>query len=94
MAGRRASSVSIAVNVSAVQFRQKSFLAFVRATQKEAKLPPEPLELEITESLLMSNGEATLSVLKELKDMGVGLAIDDFGTGYSRLSFLKRFPVD
>jgi EAL domain-containing protein (putative c-di-GMP-specific phosphodiesterase class I) len=61
---------------------------------QETQLQPRYLELEITESLLVSKGDATLSVLKELKNMGVKLAIDDFGTGYSCLSYLKHFPVD
>lgn len=87
-------AVPVAVNVSAVQFRQENFCAAVRAALQESGLSPEFLELELTESLLLSTGERTLQVLHELKAMGVRLAIDDFGTGYSSLSYLKQFPVN
>jgi len=83
----------VAVNVSAVQFRQQNFSKLVREVLEEAKLAPEYLELELTESLLWSNADVTFLVLKELKAMGLKLAIDDFGTGYSSLSYLKQFPV-
>ncbi|MGB7848081.1 MAG: EAL domain-containing protein [Candidatus Acidiferrum sp.] len=85
--------VPVAVNVSAVQFRQEGFLDLVRRVLEETSLGPQYLELEITESLLLSNSDIMLSVLRELKDMGVKLAIDDFGTGYSSLSYLRQFPV-
>jgi diguanylate cyclase (GGDEF)-like protein/PAS domain S-box-containing protein len=85
---------SIAVNVSAIQFRQKGFCDLVAAVLQDTGLPPECLELELTESLLLSSGETILSLLEELKKMGVKLAIDDFGTGYSSLSYLRQFPVD
>jgi diguanylate cyclase (GGDEF)-like protein/PAS domain S-box-containing protein len=87
-------AVPIAVNVSAVQFRQDNFLTLIGRTLRETGLAPEYLELEITESLLLSNEELTLSVLHELKEMGVRLSIDDFGTGYSCLSYLKQYPID
>lgn len=86
-------AVPVAVNVSAVQFRQEDFCAVVRRALRESGLAPEYLELELTESLLLSSGDRTLQVLDELKAMGVKLAIDDFGTGYSSLSYLKQFPV-
>jgi EAL domain-containing protein (putative c-di-GMP-specific phosphodiesterase class I) len=86
-------AVSIAVNVSAVQFRHESFCQTVRGALLEAGLSSQYLELELTESLLLENAESTLSVLQQLKSMGVSLAIDDFGTGYSSLSYLRRFPV-
>jgi len=60
---------------------------------REVRLAPQYLELELTESLLLSSADVTLSVLQELKAMGLTLAIDDFGTGYSSLSYLKQFPV-
>jgi diguanylate cyclase (GGDEF)-like protein/PAS domain S-box-containing protein len=85
--------VSVAVNVSAVQFRQEGFPTTIRKVLHETGLDPQYLELELTESLLLSNADASISVLQQLVDMGVGLAIDDFGTGYSSLSYLKRFPV-
>ena len=84
---------SVAVNVSAVQFRQEGFCELVKAVLKDTALPPQCLELELTESLLLSSGDAIFSLLKELKSMGVSLAIDDFGTDYSSLSYLRQFPV-
>ncbi len=86
--------VAVAVNISAVQLRHKGFLESVAAILQETGLVPACLELELTESVLMQDAEATTSVLKALKGMGVRLAIDDFGTGYSSLSYLKRFPID
>ena len=83
----------IAVNVSAVQFRQQSFPELVRKVLGETGLAAECLELELTESLLLSAADATLSMLHKLKRMGVKLSIDDFGTGYSSLSYLNQLPV-
>ncbi len=85
--------VSIAVNVSAVQFRQENFPQTIEKVLRETGLDPKYLELELTESLLLSNADVMFSVLQQLTAMGVRLAIDDFGTGYSSLSYLKRFPV-
>jgi diguanylate cyclase (GGDEF)-like protein/PAS domain S-box-containing protein len=85
--------VSVAINVSAVQFRQQGFCELIRRVLRETGLAPHYLELELTESLLLGNADVTLSVLQELKAMGLTLAIDDFGTGYSSFSYLKRFPV-
>jgi diguanylate cyclase (GGDEF)-like protein len=85
--------LTVAVNVSAVQFRQESFRELIRGVLHETGLAPQYLELELTESLLLSNKDVTFSVLHELEEMGVKLAIDDFGTGYSSLSYLKTFPV-
>jgi EAL domain-containing protein (putative c-di-GMP-specific phosphodiesterase class I) len=85
--------VPVAVNVSAVQFRQEGFCEFVRTVLSEARLSPENLELELTESLLLSDADLMMSVFQELKAMGLRLAIDDFGTGYSSLSYLKQLPV-
>jgi len=83
----------VAVNVSAVQFRQESFPALIRRVLHETGLPAQYLELELTEGLLLSSADVTLSVLQELNEMGVNLSIDDFGTGYSSLSYLKHLPV-
>ena len=83
----------VAVNVSAVQFRQDGFTDLVRNILRETELKPELLELELTESLLLWNEDVVFEVLGELHRMGVRLAIDDFGTGYSSLSYLKQFPV-
>ena len=86
-------AVSIAVNVSAVQFRQVGFCELIRKVLHETNLAPQHLELELTESLLLSNADLMLSVVQELKAMGVTLAIDDFGTGYSSFSYLRQFRV-
>ncbi len=87
------SKVPVAVNVSAVQFRQIGFCELVRKVLKETGLDPEHLELEITESLLLATEDMRFEVLSQLKALGVRLAIDDFGTGYSSLSYLKQLPV-
>lgn len=86
-------AVPVAVNVSAVQFRQESFLDLVSGVLQETGLDANYLELELTEGLLLSTADRTLSMLSKLKEMGVKLAIDDFGTGYSSLSYLRQFPV-
>ena len=85
--------VQIAVNVSAVQFRQDGFRDHIRSVFYETGLAAQYLELELTESLLLSNADVMFAVLRELKEMGLSLAIDDFGTGYSSLSYLRQFPV-
>jgi EAL domain-containing protein (putative c-di-GMP-specific phosphodiesterase class I) len=87
-------AVPVAVNISAVEFRDKNFLAGVAQILKETGIAPRYLEMELTESVLMQDSESSLSLLAALKAMGVQLAIDDFGTGYSSLSYLKRFPID
>jgi diguanylate cyclase (GGDEF)-like protein/PAS domain S-box-containing protein len=84
----------IAVNVSAVEFRDKKFVEDVRAILAETGLAASYLELELTEGVLMEDAESTTLVLQELKAMGVHLAVDDFGTGYSSLSYLRQFPID
>jgi diguanylate cyclase (GGDEF)-like protein/PAS domain S-box-containing protein len=85
--------VPVAVNVSAVQFRQEGFREFIRRVLHETGLASQYLELELTESLLLSNADVRFQVLQDLKAMGLKLAIDDFGTGYSSFSYLKHFPV-
>ena len=84
----------LAVNVSAVEFRDKGFVEGVRAILSETGLEARYLELELTEGVLMEHAESTAAVLQELKTMGVHLAVDDFGTGYSSLSYLQQFPID
>jgi diguanylate cyclase (GGDEF)-like protein/PAS domain S-box-containing protein len=86
--------VTMAVNVSAMEFRQETFLEGVFAILEDTGLDPESLELEITESILMKHVESAASVLQELRTRGVRVAVDDFGTGYSSLSYLKKFPID
>jgi diguanylate cyclase (GGDEF)-like protein/PAS domain S-box-containing protein len=85
---------TIAVNISAIEFRNENFLEGVFAVLKDTGLDPRCLELELTESVLMKHAEATESILKALRSRGVQLAVDDFGTGYSSLSYLRRFSVD
>src|SRR5690606_25161531 len=84
----------VAVNVSARQFRQGSFVETVAQVLRKTGLAPEYLEIELTESAVMHDAERFVAMLNELNDLGVQIAIDDFGTGYSSLSYLKRFPVD
>jgi diguanylate cyclase (GGDEF)-like protein/PAS domain S-box-containing protein len=86
-------AVSVAVNVSAVQFRQEGFCQLIRKVLDETGLAPQHLELELTEGLLLANADVTFSVLQELTDMGLTLAIDDFGTGYSNFTYLRQFRV-
>ncbi len=86
-------AVSIAVNVSAVQFRQEDFCKVIKRVLHETSLAPQYLEQELTESLLLANADVTFSVLHELKNMGLTLAIDDFGTGYSSFNYLRQFRV-
>src|SRR6266851_185290 len=87
-------TVPVAVNVSAVEFRDKGFVEGVRAILSETGLEARYLDLELTEGVLMEDGESTAAVLRTLKMMGVHLAVDDFGTGYSSLSYLRQFPID
>jgi EAL domain-containing protein (putative c-di-GMP-specific phosphodiesterase class I) len=83
----------ISVNVSALQFTE-SFIGTVQAALDESGLPPDSLELELTESIMINDEESTVALVQQLKDLGVRLSIDDFGTGYSSLSYLSRFPLD
>lgn len=84
----------ISVNLSPRQFAQNELVADIRHILEDTGLPPETLELEITESMVMDNPEHAAAILQELRDIGLLLAIDDFGTGYSSLGYLKRFPVN
>ncbi|MFO1436525.1 MAG: EAL domain-containing protein [Gammaproteobacteria bacterium] len=86
--------ITMAVNISALQFQQHGFVDFVRETLADTGLDPRYLELEITESVVMNDLDATIASLKSLKDLGVQLAMDDFGTGFSSLSYLRRLPID
>ena len=84
---------TVAVNVSAIQFRQNGFRELIHKVLCNAGIAPHHLELELTESVLTTNADVMFSLLQDLKDMGIRLAIDDFGTGYSSLSYLRQFPV-
>ncbi len=89
----RGFSIAVSVNVSAPQFQQKGFVEKVARILGDANLPADLLELELTESILVGEGDEVYLLLRRLADLGVRLAIDDFGTGYSSLAYLKRFPV-
>jgi diguanylate cyclase (GGDEF)-like protein len=88
------SPIPVSVNVSALEFRSKTFFEHIVTVLKETCLDPHLLELELTESALMVDISAATDVLRALKHLGVQLAIDDFGTGWSSLSYLRRLPVD
>ncbi|KPC53361.1 Phytochrome-like protein cph2 [Amantichitinum ursilacus] len=83
----------MAVNISAVQFKQGDFVERVLRIVSETRMVAGQLELELTESMLADNPENAAAVMQQLRNHGIGLAIDDFGTGYSSLSYLKRFPA-
>jgi diguanylate cyclase (GGDEF)-like protein len=85
---------TIAVNISAIEFRNEHFLDGVFAILQDTGLSPRRLELELTETVLMKRADSTESVFKKLRAGGVQLAVDDFGTGYSSLSYLRKFPID
>ncbi|MBL8709276.1 MAG: EAL domain-containing protein [Rhodospirillaceae bacterium] len=87
-------NLSVAVNLSPVQFRQPDLAQEILAILRETGLAPERLELEITEGVLIGEPERTLATLSLLKEAGVRISLDDFGTGYSSLSYLQRFPFD
>lgn len=86
--------LTLAVNISAVQFRQRDLVGRIRTIASTSGMDPTHLELELTESMLMQDAREAVQTLTQLSDMGALLAIDDFGTGYSSLSYLKQFPVD
>jgi diguanylate cyclase (GGDEF)-like protein/PAS domain S-box-containing protein len=85
---------SIAVNISAMEFRNDHFLEGIFAALDETGLDPRFLELELTESVLMKHAESAEAILRTLRARGVQIAVDDFGTGYSSLSYLRKFPID
>ncbi|MFZ5863268.1 MAG: EAL domain-containing protein [Nitrospirota bacterium] len=84
----------VSVNLSARQFQQPDLKDVVARVLRESGLDPKWLDLELTETLLMSDADRTVSAINTLHAMGIGLALDDFGTGYSSLSYLKRYPID
>jgi diguanylate cyclase (GGDEF)-like protein len=86
--------VKLAVNLSAAQFMTGDLYNTVMEALETSRLPPQRLELEITESLLLDDYEGTLATLHRLRDRGVSIALDDFGTGYSSLTYLRQFPFD
>ena len=91
---RAGAPLTVSVNLSARQLHDSTLLSHVAAALGASRLPPEQLVLEITETVIMQDTEATIEQLSALKRLGVKLAIDDFGTGYSSLGYLQRFPID
>jgi EAL domain-containing protein (putative c-di-GMP-specific phosphodiesterase class I)/ActR/RegA family two-component response regulator len=93
-AGLARQTITVAVNASALQMQSGNLVQTIAKLLRETGLPPHCLELELTESLLMSNVAETQVLLQQLKAIGIQLSIDDFGTGYSSLAYLKQFAVD
>ncbi len=87
-------NVHVAVNLSPVQFKNAHLVATVLSALSASRLAPQRLELEITESVLLQDSDATLAILYQLRGLGVAISMDDFGTGYSSLSYLRKFPFD
>ena len=88
------STMRIGINLSSRQFTQSNLMKDVQTVLSQTSLPPQFVDLELTESLAMNDAENSLDILKGLKALGVSLAIDDFGTGYSSLAYLQSFPID
>jgi EAL domain-containing protein (putative c-di-GMP-specific phosphodiesterase class I) len=86
--------ISIAVNLSPIQFKMRNLTQMVMSALAQSGLPAHRLELEITESALLVESESTLQTLHQMRDIGVRISMDDFGTGYSSLSYLRSFPFD
>lgn len=86
--------ILMSVNISAVQLKQLNFVELVKNTLKKTGLKAELLELEVTETTLISSFETTIKMFEELRKLGVKISLDDFGTGYSSLSYLKKLPID
>ena len=86
--------IKLAINISAVQFKKSNLFDAVLRTLVESNLPPQRLELEITETSLLENQEAHLTTIRQLKNLGLSIALDDFGTGFSSINYLTIFPFD
>jgi EAL domain-containing protein (putative c-di-GMP-specific phosphodiesterase class I) len=89
-----APDLRLSVNLSARQFHQQQLDRKIRTALERAELDPSALELEITESVAMTDAETTIAIMRDLGTDGVTLSVDDFGTGYSSLGYLRRFPLD
>ena len=87
-------ALRVAVNVAASQFRRGDLLEVIQRALLEAQLDPQFLEIELTESVVMTDPEDTAAILEQLSRMGVLVSVDDFGTGYSSMNYLRRFPID
>ncbi len=93
-AARWPKQIRVSVNLSAIQFRKNNLVDVVMCALAQSGLPPERLELEITETALIESATECLPILRQFKNLGIGIALDDFGTGYSSLSQLMMFPFD
>ncbi len=91
---RQGTHLSVAVNLSARQFRDGSLTETIESALHESGLPENQLEVEVTESMLMEDSASSQATLTKIKQMGIHISVDDFGTGYSSLAYLKRFPLD
>ena len=87
-------SLSMTINISAIEFDQAKLIGHIEGVLTETGMPPELLELDIAESILIRDAEMSIKILQSLKEIGVRIAIDDFGIGYSSMSYLKYFPID
>lgn len=87
-------SLHLSVNISARQFREPGLCRMIEDIVRETGVPPERMELELTESMLMSDPADAVETMRTMKDLGLAVSLDDFGTGYSSLNYLRRFPVD
>jgi len=88
------SRFKVAVNLSPAQFKHGDLLSVLKSALSDTGLPPERLELEITETVLLQNNAENLAILREIKNLGVAIVLDDFGTGYSSMTYLRMFPFD
>jgi diguanylate cyclase (GGDEF)-like protein len=93
-AGKWPSRFKVAVNLSPTQFKHGDLLDVLKSALKDTGLPPERLELEITEWVLLENNAENLAILRDIKSLGVAIVLDDFGTGYSSMTYLQMFPFD
>jgi EAL domain-containing protein (putative c-di-GMP-specific phosphodiesterase class I) len=91
---QKTNHIALAVNISALQFRQANFVASVLAALDHSGANPANLKLELTESMLVENIDEVIAKMTELKSHGLSFSLDDFGTGYSSLAYLKRLPLD
>jgi EAL domain-containing protein (putative c-di-GMP-specific phosphodiesterase class I) len=86
--------IKVSINLSAVQFRDSNLVKIISTIIEQSQINPQYLEIEITESMLMNDIERSITMMAQIKALGISLSIDDFGTGFSSLKYLKKFPVD
>ena len=91
---RQGHDIEIAINISAIQFKDEGFCESVAESIRKHSIDPQKLDMEITEGLLIDDVPEAVKTLNQIKDMGISISIDDFGTGYSSLAYLRQFPVD